>query len=100
MHDGVLWQFFHVAHVFSQGISSVISQFENINPYHWPGYFNASLAVVIAGVVLVIFREVRPPSKWSQFKLNFKIHCLSDFKMTTQLSSKWKTQFVVSCKGY
>ena len=82
--------------LFSLGLTSIISQFDNVNPYRWPGYFIASAGVVHAGVVLLIFRDVKPFPKLKHVKLNLNFNCLSSVKMMTQLTSKWKMEFIVS----
>ena len=76
------------------GSTAIVSQFDSVNPYYWPGYFVAALAVLYGCIMLIFFRDIRPPPKLNQLKV--KCQCLSGIKLTTQLQSNWKMQFVVS----
>ena len=43
----------------SIAISSIMAQFEDLDPYHWPGWFMAAISAVVAGAILLCFRETR-----------------------------------------
>ena len=78
------------------GANSIMAQFDNINPYHWPGWFIVALALFYIGITLIVFREIRPPPKLKRPKGSVSCHCLTRIKLSTQLQSDWKMQFTVS----
>ena len=78
------------------GTNSIMAQFDNINPYHWPGWFIVALALFYIGIALIVFREIRPPPKLKRPKGSVSCHCLTRIKLSTQLQSDWKMQFTVS----
>ena len=77
------------------GATSVFSLFD-VNPYHWPGYFISALAILYSCIVLLFFRDIRSPPNLKQ--LVKKWHCLSGLRLTTQLKTKWKLEFIASFK--
>jgi MFS family permease len=81
------------AFVFSFGTTSIVAQFDRVNPYQWPGYFLAALAVLYGFVMIIFFRDIRSLPKLKEIKLNCR--CLTGLKLTKQLQSNWKMQFVV-----
>ena len=38
----------------------VMAQFPSLDPYRWPGWFIATLSLVLGGIVLIFFTESRP----------------------------------------
>ena len=40
-------------------ITSIMAQFKNLNPYHWPGWTMAAIAAVKVIIVLLFFTEIR-----------------------------------------
>jgi hypothetical protein len=40
--------------------TSIVAQFPNVNPYHWPGWLMLSLAATQGLAILVLFWEPRP----------------------------------------
>lgn len=81
--------------IFVSGTTSVVSLFD-VNPYHWPGYFISALAILYSCIVLLFFRDIRSPPNLKQ--LVQKWHCLSGLRLTTQLKTKWKLEFIASFK--
>ena len=79
------------------GVSSIVAQFESVNPYRWPGWFVVALALSYAAVSLVVFRDTRDPPKLKRPKgCVVSCNCLTSIKLMTQLQSNWKMQFSVS----
>ena len=78
------------------GATSIMAQFDSVNPYRWPGWVMAIMAVTYTALTLIVFREIRPPPKLKRPKGNVSCHCLTRIKLSTQLQSDWKMQFTVS----
>ena len=78
------------------GTTSIMAQFDSVNPYRWPGWFIVALALFYIGIALIVFREIRPPPKLKRPKGSVSCHCLTRIKLSTQLQSDWKMQFTVS----
>ena len=68
-------------------VSSIVAQFKGVDPYHWPGWFTAAIAALMATAVLFCFRETRTLSylrgnctkcsHWSIFKLSFELKAIN-----------------------
>ena len=70
----------------SIAISSIMAQFEDLDPYHWPGWFMAAIAAVVTGAILLCFRETRnlrntctKCSYPSRFKLSLELKNIKCF---------------------
>ena len=76
------------------GVTSIVSQFPDVNPYHWPGWFMVAVAMIYVIVVTLLFRETHPCS----FVLDRtkRISCATRMKLSLQLRSFSKTRFIVS----
>ena len=67
-------------------INSVIAQFDDVNPYHWPGWFQVALAATVGLLALFFFVETR---SLSQAKLSCRpISCFTGLKLEAQLQTK------------
>ncbi|CAI8058537.1 hypothetical protein GBAR_LOCUS31827 [Geodia barretti] len=80
-------------------VTSVMSTFQDVNPYRWPGWSVTALAAVLGTVVLLCFRETR-----SFPRPTITRKSCSGLKLSTQLKSRAKIRlmtyiFVIGC-GY
>jgi MFS family permease len=84
-----------VAFVFT----SIVAQFPNVNPYHWPGWLMLSLAATQGLAILVLFWEPRP---FTTPKIPH-LMSLSSSKLSFKLTGRWKRffsyVFLIGC-GY
>ena len=75
-------------------INASIVRIPSVNPYRWPGWFQAGLALFSTITVLLFFVEPRP---WScNKKYTAKCSCMSGLKLSMKLRSKTKLQVMIS----
>ena len=76
-------------------ITSIMAQFKDLKPYHWPGWCMAALASVHAVLVLLFFTETRSVSHIKE-----KCSSILEFKLSLQQvkSYRIKRLLVSFCK--
>ena len=78
------------------GITSILTQFKSLEPYHWPGWFVAALAIVLAAIVLFTFSE---PRSLKHIKGCVHWKFWRSLKLSLNLRSEWKIRLIVSFKN-
>lgn len=91
------YMFFHTFVVFCSfpGLTSIMAQFPDINPYHWPGWFVTAEAMFIATAVIFCFTETRSCKyiKSSHFKISSS---LNELRLFTKSRTKSCIRLIVS----
>ena len=73
-------------------LTSTMAQFENVNPYRWPGWFIAVLSFATLAATLIVFTETRSFTCTRNSCSKF----LAGLKLSAQLKSKSNFQLSVS----
>ena len=76
------------------GLNSFMARFENLNPYHWPGWSVTALSCVLGVMMFFFFTETRS-LKCAKVKA-VRCSCFTGLKLSAQLKSQWKIRFLVS----
>lgn len=91
------YRFFHTLVVFCSFpvLTSILAQFPDINPYHWPGWFVTAEAMFIATAVALCFTETRSCKhiKSSHFKFSSS---LAELRLFTKTRTKPCIRLIVS----
>ena len=77
------------------GLTSIMTQFKGLEPYHWPGWFIAALAIVLAVIVLLTFSE---PRTLKHIKGCVYTKLWRGLQLSINLRSEWKIRLIVSFK--
>lgn len=72
-----------------------MTQFKGLEPYHWPGWFIAALAIVLAAIVLLTFSE---PRTLKHIKGCVYWKLWRRLPLSINLRSEWKIRLIVSFK--
>ncbi|CAI8018978.1 hypothetical protein GBAR_LOCUS11454 [Geodia barretti] len=67
-------------------MNSIIAQFD-VNPYHWPGWAQASLSASVGLLTLLFFVETRSLSQ-AKTSCSNAVSCLAGIKLEAQLQTK------------
>ena len=70
----------------SPAMNSIIAQFD-VNPYHWPGWAQASLSASVGLLTLLFFVETRSLSQ-AKTSCSNAVSCLAGIKLEAQLQTK------------
>lgn len=71
-----------------------MAQFKGVEPYHWPGWFVAALAIMFAAVVVLTFSE---PRQFGHIKGDINCKCWRGLKRSLNLQNAgWKSRWIVS----
>ena len=82
----------HFLYLFYIAATSIMSQFPDVNPYRWPGWFIFVMAMVYGMTILICFTETKSLSS------SKKLPCSEMFQITRsmKLTSGWKMKVIVS----
>lgn len=75
------------------GIYAAVVQIPSLNPYRWPGWFLAALALFSAAIVMLFFTEPRP---WTCTAKTSLCSCRAGLELSLKLKTKAKTRIIVS----